>query len=63
MKKPTVVLADDHGIILDGVRRVLADHVTIVATCTDGESLVQAARTLHPDIVITDMSMAGAERQ
>ncbi len=57
MKLPTALLADDHAIILDGLRKVLQDQVIILDTFTDGESLLHASRELDPDLVISDISM------
>lgn len=57
MTLPTALIADDHAIIVDGLRRILHDHVTILDTFGDGESLLEATRRLHPDLVISDISM------
>ncbi|HEU4996042.1 MAG TPA: response regulator transcription factor [Gemmatimonadaceae bacterium] len=57
MRRPRVILADDHTMIVDGLRSLLRDHVDLVATVADGEALLEAARRLQPDVVITDISM------
>lgn len=58
-KKTAVVLADDHSLILEGLRSLLAaeDDITVLATATDGERLLDAVRRFHPDVVITDYQM------
>jgi DNA-binding NarL/FixJ family response regulator len=57
MNLPTALIADDHAIIVDGLRRILQDHVTILDTFSDGETLLDATRRLSPDLVISDISM------
>src|SRR5262245_20905702 len=56
---PRVLLADDHQIVLDGLRHLLRDCCQIVGSVGDGPSLVAAAVELNPDIVIADISMPG----
>jgi len=55
--KPRVLLADDHSILVDGLRQILNPEVELVGTAEDGRALVKAASKLVPDIVITDISM------
>src|SRR5579864_8625177 len=57
MKRPRLLLADDHKVFLDGLRLILANDYDIVGTVEDGRALVQAALRLHPDIAIADISM------
>lgn len=57
MKKPTVILADDHTLVLEGFRRLLETHCELLATVGDGQDLLQAAAQHRPDIVILDISM------
>lgn len=54
-----VVLADDHAIVLEGLRALLAAEpdVHVVATATDGERLLEAVRRFHPDVVVMDIQM------
>jgi len=56
---PRVVLADDHKIVLDGLRYLLKDSCDVVAAVGDGPSLVAAASELHPDVIVADISMPG----
>lgn len=57
--KITVVLADDHALVLEGLRSLLAAEtdMQVLATATDGERLLDAVRRFHPDVVITDVQM------
>jgi DNA-binding NarL/FixJ family response regulator len=54
-----VVLADDHYLVREGVRRLLAaePEVEVVAACEDLESLLAAVDTERPDVVVTDIRM------
>jgi DNA-binding NarL/FixJ family response regulator len=58
MSRCTLLLADDHDIVLAGLRLLLDQpDYEIVGAVTDGRALVQAARKLNPDVVITDLTM------
>ena len=57
MSKPRVLLADDHMLILDGLRNLLERHYDLVGTVQDGQSVLNAARRLQPDLVLMDVAM------
>ncbi len=57
MKKPRVILADDHKIVLEGLKSLLGDEFEVVASVGDGRALVEQAAVLHPDVIVTDVSM------
>jgi len=58
MKRITILLADDHAVVVEGLRRILArKQFKIVGAVGDGHALVKAARELKPDIIITDIAM------
>lgn len=57
MNPPRVLLADDHAIVIEGLRRVLEPGFDIVGEVKDGRSLVLSAERLRPDIIIADISM------
>jgi two-component system response regulator NreC len=56
-----VVLADDHQILLDGLKHLLdaKGDIQVVATATDVASAIEAARTHRPDVLVLDISMPG----
>src|SRR5262249_46328315 len=56
---PRVLLADDHVLMMEGLQSLLAGHVHLVGTATDGRELLEAAIRLKPDIVILDICMPG----
>jgi DNA-binding NarL/FixJ family response regulator len=53
------VLADDHALVLEGLRTLLASEpdLRVVATATDGERLLEAVRRFNPDVVGMDLQM------
>lgn len=55
----TLVLADDHPLILDGMESLfrLEKDFKIVARCLDGATALQAVRTYEPDILVLDIRM------
>ena len=57
MPKPRILLVDDHALVLEGFRRILEGHYELVGTVGDGRALLEAAKTMQPDIVILDVSM------
>lgn len=57
MSKPRILLADDHMLVLDGLRHLLERHYDLVGIVQDGHSVVPAARRLQPDLVLMDVAM------
>jgi DNA-binding NarL/FixJ family response regulator len=59
-RRITVLVADDHAIVKEGLVRVLEEHdFEVVGAVGDGESLMTAARQLRPDVIVTDLTMPG----
>jgi DNA-binding NarL/FixJ family response regulator len=54
-----VVLAEDHYIVREGIRRLLETQpgVEIAAVCDDLDSLLAAVEAEKPDVVVTDIRM------
>jgi DNA-binding NarL/FixJ family response regulator len=54
-----VVMADDHLMFRDGLRRLLEDKLDhkIVGEASDGDKAVKLARQLKPDILLLDLKM------
>jgi len=52
-----VLLADDHPMMLDGLRKLLEPDFEVVGAVMDGRELLKAAARLRPDLVIADISM------
>ncbi len=57
MKKPRVLMADDHSLILAGLRKLVEGECEVVGTVEDGRALVEAAQRLRPDLILLDISM------
>ena len=56
-----IVIADDHGIVRDGLGALLSAHggYDLVGTAATGPEAVRAAVTLHPDVLVMDIQMPG----
>lgn len=54
-----IVLADDHALVLEGLRALLSAEpdMHVIATATDGERLLEAVRRFRPDVVVMDIQM------
>ena len=59
MRRATVLLADDHAIVLEGLASLLRSEFSLVGTVADGARLIEAACQLRPDIIVTDVAMPG----
>lgn len=57
MHKPTVLVADDHTMVVDAFRKLLEPHYEIVATVSDGRALLEVAPETRPDVIIIDIGM------
>ncbi|HZQ94200.1 MAG TPA: response regulator transcription factor [Candidatus Sulfotelmatobacter sp.] len=59
MKKLRLLLADDHTILVEGLKALLAPEFEVVATAADGREVLKAAETHQPDLILLDISMPG----
>jgi len=57
VNRKRVLLADDHTAMLEEVRALLGEDYEVVGAVENGEKLVEAARTLNPDVIVSDISM------
>ena len=57
MRRPTVLLADDHAMLLEAFKKLLESSYDVVGTVTDGQALVKAAGELKPDVILVDVAM------
>lgn len=55
--RPRLLLADDHTLLLEGIRLLLEPEFELVGSVEDGQALLNAAGTLKPDIILLDISM------
>jgi two-component system invasion response regulator UvrY len=56
-----VMLVDDHGLVRDGIKRLLndVDGINVVAEAETGEQAIRQARKLSMDVILMDISMPG----
>jgi DNA-binding NarL/FixJ family response regulator len=57
-----VILADDHALVRGGIRTVLENlpqEVEVVGEADDGRAVLALVESLHPDVVVMDISMPG----
>ena len=57
MARSRILIADDHLILLEGVRRLLEADYDVVGCAADGRELVASAMELKPDVVLLDIGM------
>ena len=58
-----VLLADDHSIVRDGLRRIVeeSEDIEVVAEASDGKEAIQQTHLSSPDVAIIDISMPGQD--
>jgi DNA-binding NarL/FixJ family response regulator len=56
-----ILLADDHRLLLDGLRSLLENNgkIEVVGVASDGHEAANLSRELKPDIILLDISMPG----
>jgi len=59
MRKPRVLIADDHPVVAEGVHRLLQGECKVVGLAFDGEELLAKVKAVKPDLVIADLVMPG----
>lgn len=59
MSKTTVLIADDHALVREGIIAFLklCDDIEVVAEASDGLEAVEKARKFSPDVILMDISM------
>jgi DNA-binding NarL/FixJ family response regulator len=57
MSPPTVLIADDHTILAEGLASLLKDHFNVVGRAADGNALLDMAERLRPDVILADLEM------
>lgn len=63
VRRIRILLADDHAILREGLRRLLAEapDLEVVAEATDGEAALRLAGALRPDLVVLDLRLLGRD--
>jgi DNA-binding NarL/FixJ family response regulator len=57
MKRPRILLADDHTMMVDALKHLLQADFDVVGTVGDGRALLRMAAELKPDLVVVDIGM------
>ena len=57
MPRPKLFIADDHRLVLEAFHTLLQPHYDIVGKATDGLSLLEAAPSVKPDVIVIDLIM------
>src|SRR6516162_4384668 len=57
MKRTSVLLADDHAVLIECLAHLLQQEFEVVGVARDGRMLVEMAKLHKPDVVVTDISM------
>ena len=57
MSETRILLADDHVIVLEALKKLVESRWHVVGTATDGRSLIAAAEKLLPDVIVADINM------
>jgi DNA-binding NarL/FixJ family response regulator len=57
MKRPRVLLADDHRFLRESFAKLLEPNCDVVGAVGDGRALLTAAKETRPDVVVVDVAM------
>lgn len=57
MRRPRVLLADDHQMLLDALKELLEPKYEVVGLVTDGRAVLKVAEKLRPNIIVLDIAM------
>lgn len=63
MEEIKILIADDHPLIREGLRRVLEldPRLKVVGEAGDGQGAINLARALQPDVILMDLKMPGTD--
>lgn len=57
MTRPRILMADDHSIVLAGLKKLVDEQYDVVGMVEDGRALLEAAERLRPDLILLDIAM------
>jgi DNA-binding NarL/FixJ family response regulator len=55
--RPRILVCDDHLLVAEALKSLLAPEFDLVGVVEDGRALIEAAGTLRPDVIVADISM------
>ena len=56
-EKPTVLLADDHMLVAQGIQKLLAEEYNLIGIVPDGRALITSIQERAPDVAVVDISL------
>jgi DNA-binding NarL/FixJ family response regulator len=56
-RRPRILIADDHKLVVEGLRKLLEKEFEVVGTVDNGRALLAAAERLKPAVILVDVSM------
>ena len=57
MSRARILMADDHKMVVEGLRNIIESEFDLVGTVGDGRALLDSSSKLRPDVIIADISM------
>lgn len=57
MPKPRVILAEDHGLVADGIKALIGGEFDLIGVVGNGLELIERCERDRPDLALTDVSM------
>jgi DNA-binding NarL/FixJ family response regulator len=57
VKGPRVIIADDHKLVAEALRKLITPQFDVVAIASNGHELLELASTLKPDLIVIDIAM------
>jgi DNA-binding NarL/FixJ family response regulator len=54
---PRILIADDHALVVEGLRKLLEGEFEVVGTVDNGRALLSLAERLKPDVILVDVTM------
>ncbi len=57
MSRKTVLIADDHPLLVEGIASLLRQEFEVVGSCSNGRDLIIEAERLRPDLITVDIGM------
>jgi len=63
MKKISILIADDHSIIRQGIKQIIEheEDIMVVAQASNGSEAIKLARQYKPDVILMDINMPGTD--
>ncbi|MBA2468527.1 MAG: response regulator transcription factor [Chloroflexia bacterium] len=58
----SVLLVDDHPVVIEGLRKLLeaAGDINVIGTANDASQAIERAKSLRPNVILLDLRMPGA---